>query len=97
MASVDVRFDLRHDRLKLAAYVLSGPLGHSRSKLLNSAPRALPPEHLLKVREVTARLGVCRATVYAMVERGERRCVRVSNAVRFYPTDLALLLARSRS
>jgi excisionase family DNA binding protein len=52
------------------------------------------PERLLTVREVASRLGVCRATVYAMVERGELRCVRVSNAVRIHPADLSALLAR---
>jgi excisionase family DNA binding protein len=56
----------------------------------------LLPERLLTVREVAARLGVCRATVYAMVERGELPFIRVSNAVRFHPADLAATLARMR-
>jgi excisionase family DNA binding protein len=37
---------------------------------------------LMTVREVAAVLKVCRATVYAMIERGELESVRVSNAIR---------------
>ena len=37
---------------------------------------------LLTVREVAGRLAVCTATVYALVERGEIRHLRVSNAIR---------------
>ncbi len=54
------------------------------------------PEKLLTVREVAERLRVCRATVYAMVERGELPNVRVSNAVRFHPADLAAFMAQRR-
>jgi len=52
--------------------------------------------HLLAVREVAARLGVCTATVYKLVERGELAHVRVSNAIRIAPADLAAYLARLR-
>ncbi|MCK8503239.1 helix-turn-helix domain-containing protein [Myxococcus fulvus] len=37
---------------------------------------------LLTVREAAERLGVCRATVYRLCERGELPHVRISNAVR---------------
>ncbi len=37
---------------------------------LRGPTRVVLPEKLLTVREVAERLGVCRATVYAMVERG---------------------------
>jgi excisionase family DNA binding protein len=40
---------------------------------------------LLTVREVAECLAVCTATVYALVERGEIRHLRVSNAIRIYP------------
>jgi len=37
---------------------------------------------LLTVKETAKLLGVCLATVYAMVERGEIEHVRVSNMIR---------------
>ena len=54
------------------------------------------PEKLLTVREVAERLRVCRATVYAMVERGELPHIRVGVTVRVSPTDLAAFIARHR-
>ena len=47
---------------------------------------------LLGVREVAKRLSVSTSTVYALVERGELRHVRVSNAIRIAPADLAQFL-----
>jgi excisionase family DNA binding protein len=46
-------------------------------------------EHLLSIRKVAARLGVSAASVYRLCERGELPQVRVSNAIRITPTDLA--------
>jgi len=43
---------------------------------------------LLTVREVAERLAVCAATIYALVERGEIRHLRISNAIRIHPDDL---------
>jgi len=51
---------------------------------------------LLNMRQVAERLGVCKATVYALCERGELPHVRVSNAIRVTPDDLAAYLARQR-
>jgi excisionase family DNA binding protein len=48
------------------------------------------------VREVATRLGVCKATVYALVERGELPCVRISNAIRVAPADLADFISSKR-
>jgi hypothetical protein len=48
-----------------------------------AATRIVLPEKLLTVRAVADRLGVCRATVYAMVKSGELRCMGVSNAFEF--------------
>jgi len=50
------------------------------------------PEPLLTVREVAGRLGVCTATVYALCARGELAHVRISNAIRVAPADLAAFL-----
>jgi excisionase family DNA binding protein len=51
---------------------------------------------LLTVREVAERLAVCTATVYALVERGEIRHLRVSNAIRIHPDDFATYLNLKR-
>jgi excisionase family DNA binding protein len=51
---------------------------------------------LLTVREVAERLAVCTATVYALVERGEIRHVRVSNAIRIHPDDLGAFITGKR-
>jgi len=50
----------------------------------------------LTVAEVAETLGVCRATVYALCERSELAHVRVSNAIRVGPADLAAFLERQR-
>jgi excisionase family DNA binding protein len=51
-------------------------------------------ERLLTVRQVAALLGVCRATVYAMVESGVLPHLRLGSLIRFRPEDLAAALAR---
>ena len=51
---------------------------------------------LLSVRETARRLGVSTATVYDLVERGEIAHVRVSNAIRIAPSDLADFIASRR-
>jgi excisionase family DNA binding protein len=53
-------------------------------------------DNLLTVREAAARLHVSTATVYALAERGELPHVRISNAIRVLPADLAAYLARQR-
>ena len=53
-------------------------------------------ENLLSVREVAARLSVCTATVYALAEHGELPHIRVSNAIRVAPDDLAAFIAARR-
>jgi excisionase family DNA binding protein len=51
-------------------------------------------EALSTVREVAARLNVSASTVYQLCERGELPHVRVSNAIRVSPADLAAYLSR---
>ena len=53
-------------------------------------------DNLLSVRQVAARLGVSTATVYALAERGEIPHLRVSNAIRIAPGDLARFIAVKR-
>lgn len=50
----------------------------------------------MSVREVAARLGVCNATVYALVRRGQLPHIRVSNAIRIAPADLEDCIERKR-
>jgi len=51
---------------------------------------------LLTVRDVAERLAVCTATVYALIERGEIRHLRVSNAIRIHPDDLEAFITGKR-
>ena len=73
---------------------------------LSPAPRAraasLPvvlggAENLISVRMAAELLGVSTATLYKLCERGELPHIRVSNAIRIAPADLAAFIADSRS
>jgi len=46
----------------------------------------------LTVSDVAKELRVSSATVYRLIDRGELRHARVSNAIRISPTDLAAFL-----
>jgi excisionase family DNA binding protein len=63
-------------------------------------PRALRAvsgaERWLTVREAAEQLQVSTALVYRLVESGELAHVRVSNAIRVAPADLAVYLASRR-
>jgi len=52
---------------------------------------------LLTVREAAERLAVSTFTVYGLCDRGELPHVRVSNAIRIAPAELAAFLAGQRS
>jgi len=52
-----------------------------------------PADCLLTVREVAAFLHVCQETVYQLCARGDLRHVRVLNAIRVAPGDLAEFVA----
>jgi len=81
-----------------------GPIGANsradRCKTVqaNGRLRSLPGRvnDLLSVREIAARLGVSTATVYKLCGHGELPHVRVSNAIRIAPADLAEFIARWR-
>jgi excisionase family DNA binding protein len=51
---------------------------------------------LLSVREVAQELGVCTATVYRLCAEGQLAHVRILNAVRVAPRDLADFIDRRR-
>ena len=51
---------------------------------------------LLTVRDVAARLGVCTATVYRLVDEGQLAHVRVLNAIRVAPRDLEAFIEAQR-
>ena len=55
---------------------------------------AAPP--LLTVREVAVELAVCRATVYALLARGELERVWVGGSIRIPVASLEALLTRGR-
>ena len=76
------------NRQHFAASLLHGPGGL----------RALDggKDRLLSVRQVAERLGVCTATVYTLCERNELAHVRVLNAIRIAPADLARFVTAAR-
>jgi excisionase family DNA binding protein len=51
---------------------------------------------LLTVRDVAAQLGVCTATVYRLAGEGHLPHVRVLNAIRVAPGDLAAFIEARR-
>ncbi len=59
----------------------------------NYRSRGDSPRPLLSVRQAAELLGVSRASVYKLVERGELPCVRISNAIRVRLLDLERWLA----
>ncbi len=63
--------------------------------VVRSVVRPVGPP-MLTVREVAEELAVCRATVYALLERGELERVWVGRAIRIPAALLEALLARGR-
>jgi excisionase family DNA binding protein len=53
-------------------------------------------DHLLTVRQVAQRLGVCAATVYRLCKIGDLPHIRIVDAIRVRPTDLNAFIASSR-
>ena len=51
---------------------------------------------LLSVRATAKHLGVSLATVYSLVATRQLHCVRISNAIRIHPRELAAYLALRR-
>ena len=94
------RFATRREILvtRLLPALVFGSSGNKRRKLSTGlgSPRPTPfgtlaeGTVLLTVKETAKLLGVCQATAYAMVARGEIEHVRVSNMIRIvvhYPGD----------
>jgi excisionase family DNA binding protein len=50
----------------------------------------------MSVREAAQALGVCTAIVYRLVDSGKLGHVRVANAIRVAPRDVAAYVAASR-
>ena len=63
--------------------------------LVRALVRPVGPS-MLTVREVAEELAVCRATVYALLERGELERVWVGRSIRIPAASLEALLARGR-
>jgi len=78
-----------------------GPAEH-RADLLNTHPpnTNLGPtgvrENLLGVAEVARRLGVCTATIYSLLARGDLPHIRIMNAIRVCPADLETFIKGKR-
>jgi excisionase family DNA binding protein len=53
-------------------------------------------ERLLSVREAARALGVCTAIVYRLVDSGGLQHVRIANAIRIAPRDLAAYVVASK-
>jgi excisionase family DNA binding protein len=67
------------------------------SLLLESARQFAPlvdSDRLLTLGQVAKLLQVCPATVYKLCEKGELAHVRILNAIRIAPADLADLIRR---
>jgi len=59
------------------------------------APFFEPPEHLLRVRDVAARLNVSTATVYKLAHSGFLPFVRVLGSLRFWSEDVESFISSS--
>jgi excisionase family DNA binding protein len=64
------------------SHPISPSLSHPCPKNLGAAVGALEREKLLTVAQVAAKFGVCKATIYRLVEQGELPHIRVGNSIR---------------
>lgn len=72
----------------------TAPTGRGAPVVRNVVWPVAPP--MLTVREVAEELAVCRATVYALLERGELERVWVGRSIRIPAASLEAFLARGR-
>lgn len=65
--------------------------------LRRSGVRTLGPNELLRVAEVARLLGLCRATIYRLIERGALPAFRIRNSIRLHPKELSERLSSLRN
>jgi len=53
-------------------------------------------DRLLSVREAAQQLGLCTATVYGLCAEGALPHIRILNAIRIAPLDLAVFISERR-
>jgi excisionase family DNA binding protein len=91
--------DFAHTAPGPASTVFSPPTARQngpkrRGAQLNAVPDARPI--VLSVSEVAAQLGVCRDTVYRLIQRGELPAARVGSLLRVRRPGLEAYLLRQR-
>ena len=64
------------------SHPISQVLSHPCPKILGAREGAFEREKLLTVAQVAAKFGVCKATVYRLVENGELPHIRVGTSIR---------------
>ena len=83
-----------HPRSHSVAQITSDGTPRGAPVVRTSATPLALVQALLTVKEVAARLGVCRATAYRLIEQGGIPHIRVSNAIRVRPADLDAYIAQ---
>lgn len=78
------------DRKPFVTRLLPESEAATEKKVPAGAPPRVVAERLLGVREVAALLSACAATIYRLCGSGELPHVRISNAARVRPSDLAV-------
>ena len=67
-----------------------------RTAIVSRVEVSRPSDGLLSVRQAAEQLGLCTATVYGLCADGSRAHIRILNAIRIAPTDLAAFVSAGR-